>query len=196
MPRASAAAAAETARRILDVAASQFAEHGYASASVDDVARAAGVTRGAVYHHYSSKPLLFSAVVAAQQQLIADAITVATADSDTNAALRDGSHAFLDAITRPSAARILLVDGPAVLTWESWRRFDAEGPALQLREGLAEVGVAPALLDALTAALSGAMNELALWLSERPTDAAARSHAHDALNRVLDAATTSWTSAG
>ncbi len=186
MPRASAADAAETARRILDVGSAHFAEHGYAAASVDDIARAAGVTRGAVYHHYTSKPLLFAAVAAAQQQLLADAIVTATADSTPDAALRDGSHAFLDAITHGAAARVLLVDGPAVLSWDDWRRFDADGPAATLRAGLAEAGVAPALQEALTAALSGGMNELALWLSERPTDAAARAQAHDALDLLLD----------
>lgn len=187
MPRASAADAAATARRILDVASAHFAEHGYAAASVDDIARAADVTRGAVYHHYTSKPLLFAAVAATQQQLLADAILAATENSTPDAALRDGSHAFLDAITQGPAARVLLVDGPAVLTWDDWRRFDAEGPAVTLREGLAEAGVAPGLRDALAAALSGSMNELALWLSERPTDAAARAHAHDALDLLLDA---------
>jgi len=187
MPRASASDAAETARRILDVAGAHFSEHGYAAASVDDIANAAGVTRGAVYHHYTSKPLLFAAVAVAQQEFVADAIVTATADSAPDAALRDGSHAFLDAITQGAAARVLLVDGPAVLSWEDWRRFDAEGPAVTLHEGLAEAGIAPALRDALTAALSGAMNELALWLSERPTDAAARAQAHDALDLLLDA---------
>ncbi|WP_435743236.1 TetR/AcrR family transcriptional regulator [Microbacterium sp. PMB16] len=187
MPRASAADAAATAERILEVATSHFTEHGYAAASVDDIAQAAGVTRGAVYHHYTSKPLLFTAVAAAQQQRISDAILTATDDSDADAALRDGSHAFLDAITGGEAARVLLVDGPAVLSWDDWRRLDAEGPAVALREGLAEVGVEPAILDALTAALSGAMNELALWLSERRTDAEARAHAHEALDLLLDA---------
>lgn len=187
MPRASAADAAATARRILEVAGAHFAEHGYAAASVDEIARAAQVTRGAVYHHYTSKPLLFAAVASAQQGLVADAIMSATADSAPDAALRDGSHAFLDAITRGAAARVLLVDGPAVLSWEDWRRFDAEGPAGTLHEGLADARIAPALRDALTAALSGAMNELALWLSERPADTAARAQAHDALDQLLDA---------
>lgn len=187
MPRASAADAAATAGRILSTATSHFAEHGYAAASVDDIARAADVTRGAVYHHYTSKPLLFGAVAAAQQQLVADAIVAATAEGAPDTALHDGSHAFLDAITQGAAARVLLVDGPAVLSWDDWRRFDADGPAATLREGLAEAGIAPALQGALTAALSGAMNELALWLSERQRDAAARAQAHDALDRVLDA---------
>lgn len=185
MPRASAADAAETARRILDVATAHFAEHGYAAASVDELARAASVTRGAVYHHYTSKPLLFAAVASAQQQIVADAIVQATAGSAPDAALRDGSHAFLDAITRGAASRVLLVDGPAVLGWEQWRRLDAAGPEQELRAGLREAGVSPALLDPLAAVLSGAMNELALWLAAHP-DAAARRQAHRVLDTLLD----------
>lgn len=188
MPRASAADAAATAGRILDTATAHFATHGYAAASVDDIARAAGVTRGAVYHHYVSKPQLFAAVAAAQQQRVAEAIVAATAGSEPSTALRDGSHAFLDTITTADAARVLLLDGPAVLGWEQWRHLDAEGPERELRTGLREAGVAPTLLDPLTSALSGAMNELALWLAARPGDAAARRHAHRALDRVLGAA--------
>lgn len=185
MPRASAADAAETARRILDVATGHFAEHGYAAASVDDIARAARVTRGAVYHHYDSKPGLFAAVAGALHEHVAEAIRAATQDSTPENGLRDGSHAYLDSITRTTTARVLLVDGPAVLGWEQWRRLDADGPERELRTGLGEAGVSPALLDALTAALSGAMNELALWLAARPDDASARRHAHDALDRLL-----------
>lgn len=188
MPRASAADAAETARRILETATVHFAEHGYASCSVDDLARAAGVTRGAVYHHYTSKPGLFAAVATRQQQNVAEAIVSATRDSTPETALRDGSHAYLDGITGRTAARVLLIDGPSVLGWEEWRRLDAEGPERELQTGLHEAGAPPALLDALTAALSGAMNELALWLAVRPDDAEARQQAHHALDALLDAA--------
>ena len=188
MPRASAADAAETARRILETATAHFAEHGYASCSVDDLARAAGVTRGAVYHHYASKPGLFAAVATRQQELVAEAIVAATRDSTPQAALREGSHAYLDGITGRTAARVLLIDGPSVLGWEEWRRLDAEGPERELRSGLREAGAPPALLDALTAALSGAMNELALWLAVRPDDAEARRQAHRALDALLDTA--------
>ena len=189
MPRASAADAAETARRILETATAHFAAQGYAAASVDEIARAADVTRGAVYHHYASKPGLFTAVAIAQQQLIADTIVSATKDSTARNALGDGSHAFLDAITRGAAARVLLVDGPAVLGWEEWRRLDAEGPERELRAGVSEAGISPALVDPLTAALSGAMNELALWLAARRDEPSAREHAHRALDTVLDSLT-------
>lgn len=191
MPRATAAEAAATARRILETATAHFAEYGYATASVDDIATAAGVTRGAVYHHYAAKPGLFVAVASAQQEAIAIAVDAATRGLDAAHALRTGSHAFLDTITQGAAARVLLVDGPSALSWDDWRRMDADSSATLLRQGLAETGVSPALLDALTAALSGAMNELALWLSERPSDAAARAQAHNALDVLLNSVPTS-----
>lgn len=186
MPRASAEDAAATAQRILEVATAQFAEHGYAESSADDIARAAGVTRGALYHHYRSKPGLFAAVASAQQRTIGEAIAAATAGMDAGTGLRAGSHAFLDAITQGAAVRVLLVDGPSVLSWDEWRLGDADGPETELRIGLAEAGVTPALQGALAAALSGAMNELALWLSQRRGDAAAREQAHKALDALLE----------
>lgn len=186
MARASAEDAAATARRILEVATAHFSEHGFAAASAEDIARAAGVTRGALYHHYGSKPGLFAAVVSAQQRTVADAIAKATKGLDAAPALRAGSHAFLDAITQGAAVRVLLVDGPSVLSWEQWRRSDADGPERELRAGLADIGIAPALQDAVAASLSGAMNELALWVSQHPQDATARIRAHSALDLLLE----------
>lgn len=187
MPRSSAADAAETARIILAVATARFAEHGYASTSIEDIANAADVTRGAVYHHYASKPGLFEAVASGLQLQVADAIESAAANSDPPEALRAGSHAFLDAITAARTARILLVDAPAVLSWAKWRRMDDEGSAAHLRDALRAIGLPSGPAAATAAALSGAMNELALWISERPSDASSRRRAHEALDALLDA---------
>lgn len=187
MPRASAADAAATAARIRAEAASRFSLSGYTATSVDDVAEAAGVTRGAVYHHYDSKPGLFAAVVARMQQEVADAVVQAAGDDTGVDGLRRGSHAFLDAITADGRARVLLRDAPAVLTWVAWRQTDAQTSAAHLREALSGAGVAADVLDATTALLSGAMNEAALWLSERADDTAARTAAHRGLDRLLDA---------
>lgn len=187
MPRATAAEAAETARRILETATGMFAEQGYAAASIDVIARGAGVTRGAVYHHFDSKPGLFEAVAASRQRQVANAIEAAADGRSPDASLRSGSHAFVDAITEARTARILLIDAPAVLSWESWRRMDEEGAVAHLTEALDAVGLTRALVGAAAAALSGAMNELALWLSERAGDADAREQAHETLDRLLDA---------
>jgi AcrR family transcriptional regulator len=188
MPRATAEAAAETARRLVEIAADLFAERGYAAVALDDVATASGVTRGAVYHHYGSKAGLFRAVAAHLQREVAAALVAAADDADgPSGRLRAGSHAFLDAVTSPRTVRILLVDAPAVIGWQEWRALDAAASAVHLRDALADVGVAPELLDALTAQLSGAMNEAALSLAEHDGDPGARTAAHRALDVLLDA---------
>ncbi|WP_055476472.1 TetR/AcrR family transcriptional regulator [Gordonia sp. HS-NH1] len=189
MPRASAEAAAETARTVLAAATDQFAERGFADVSLDDVAEAAGVTRGAVYHHFRNKAALFAAVAAACHQQVADAVVAAAeaAGPDPAHQLSAGSHAFVDAITSGTAVRILLIDGPAVVGWEEWRRLDEAGSAAHLREALGAIGVDDELIDVLTMLLSGAMNEAALWLARHPDDDTARDRTHRALDRILGA---------
>lgn len=185
MPRRSAAVAAETAHNIVDVAAKHFARDGYSSASVDAIAREAGVTRGAVYHHYDSKLGLFGVVVDRMHAQVADAVMAAAAVGASPAdSLRLGSHAFLDAIT--AEARVLLIDAPAALGWSTWRKSDAAASGRLLHEALAALGLRAGFRDAMAAQLSGAMNEAALWLAETDTPAARR-NAHRALDQLLDA---------
>ncbi|UOQ55748.1 TetR family transcriptional regulator [Leucobacter allii] len=195
MPRASAADAALTARRLLEAAAALFGARGFADVALDDVARAAGVTRGAVYHHYGSKTRLFAAVVEHLQAHVAAAIVAAAADPGAGGRtagpeerLRAGSHAFLDAVTSDRTVRVLLIDAPAVLGWQEWRRLDAEHAIVELRDALADVGIADDLRDALAAQLSGAMNDAALWIAQHDDPETARARAHAALNRLLAAA--------
>lgn len=190
MPRASAADAARTAQAIVASATDLLAARGFAAVSLDDVAGAAGVTRGAVYHHYQSKAGLFRAVAAHLQSEVAQAVVAAaeSAGPDKRAQLDAGCHAFLDAITAAPAVRVLLIDAPAVFGWEQWRRLDEENSVVHLREALADVGVPAGLLDATAAQLSGAMNEAALWIAQQPRGAEARGAAHQVLDRVLAAA--------
>ena len=192
MPRASAADAARTAQDILVSATDLLAARGFAAVSLDDVAGAAGVTRGAVYHHYRSKAGLFRAVAARLQSKVAGAVVAAAegAGADPYEQLRAGCHAFLDAITAAPAVRVLLIDAPAVFGWEQWRQLDAENSVVHLRAALADVGVPDDLLDPMTAQLSGAMNEAALWAAQRPGGAGVLDAAHRVLDRVLAGAVT------
>ncbi|UFU05651.1 TetR/AcrR family transcriptional regulator [Ruania halotolerans] len=187
MPRATATAAAQTAQHVLDSATTLFAAKGFADVSLDDVALDAGVTRGAIYHHYRNKTGLFRAVASRLQTNVADAVVAAaeSAGADPAAQLRAGSHAFLDAITAAPAVRVLLVDAPAVVGWEEWRHLDAENSGAHLREALSAAGVAEEILDAMTAQLSGAMNEAALWIALQPQNVSAREQAHTVLDQFL-----------
>lgn len=187
MPRASAAEAARTAERVLESATGLFASRGFAAVSLEDVAHTAGVTRGAVYHHYRNKIGLFRAVAERLQSHVAAAVVTAAegAGALPSDQLRAGSHAFLDAITSGAAVRILLIDGPSVVGWQEWRRLDAENSATHLRDVLQEVGVVDELLDATTAQLSGAMNEAALWIAQHENPEKARAQARTTLNTLL-----------
>lgn len=189
MPRATAAEAEATARRILLAAHDAFTDSGFAAASVDDIARSAGVTRGAVYHHFASKTGLLRALVADLQAGVAHRVAAAAEAHGTPAArLRAGAHAFIDTVTDAETARVLLVEAPAALGWAEWRRLDAENSVRELRGGLAALGtLARDEVDAMTRLLSGAVNEAALWLAERPDDDTARRAAHGSLDRLLDA---------
>lgn len=188
MPRASAAAAAQTAQDVLSAASDLFATHGFAAVSIDDVARNAGVTRGAVYHHYRSKRGLFTAAAAQLQAKVAHTVVAEAeaAGEAPTAQLRAGCHAFLDAITSESAAQILLAQAPAILGWSQWRQMDAENSVVHLREALAAAGTPQHLVEATTAQLSGAMNEASLWIVEN-NNARARQSAHQVLDQLIDA---------
>lgn len=189
MPRATAAAAARTADRILEAAVDLFANRGFPEVSLDDVARVAEVTRGAVYHHYRNKAGLFEAVAERLQSEVAAAVVAAAerAGDSPEDQLRAGSHAFLDATTSGSAARTLLIDAPAVIGWHEWRRLDVEHSAVHLHDALQDVGISPDRLEATTALLSGAMNETALWIAQQEDVESARAQAHRALDELLGA---------
>jgi AcrR family transcriptional regulator len=128
---------AGTRRRILDAARELYVEHGWAATPLDDVARAAGVTKGAVYHHFSDKVALLRALYEDQEQhSIEGFVATAAEHDDALDALRAGCHAFLTACLDPTFRRIALIEAPAVLGWEEWRTIDARYGFGLLRAGV------------------------------------------------------------
>ena len=189
MPRATAADAARTAERIIVAAVARFTADGYATASIDDIAREAGVTRGAVYHHFGSKQgLLRAALQAAHEQVAAHVVKQAQSHADPMGQLRAGCHAFIEAVTSTEMTGLLLIEAPAALGWASWREFDAAASVKELRDALTAV-VANEDVEAMTQLLSGAMNEAALWLAQRPRDDEARAAISRSLDRLIAALT-------
>ncbi len=178
MQRRRTQAERQAATRAALVAAARraFAEHGYAATGTEAVVRAAAVTRGALYHHFTDKAALFAAVFEAVAGEILAAIEKASADAPSPlAALRRGSEAFLAAALAPATRRIYLIDAPAVIGWAQWREIDGRYAMGALRRGVDAALAArprPGLDgEAVTCLLSGALNEAALWLAE--TDDAA-----------------------
>lgn len=164
MARATKEQSELTATQIRTTARRLFADLGYADVTLERVAELAGVTRGAVYHHYGSKLGLFTAVVDDAQSVVAAAVADAAPD-DGWPAIEAGSIAFMRAVVDPAVRRILLVDAPAVLGWTTWRELDAAHSGRLLTDGLGaldDLAIDPAAADAL---LNGAMNEAALWIA-------------------------------
>src|SRR2546422_2953108 len=102
---------------------SLFAARGYAAVATEEIVRAAGVTRGALYHHFAGKVELFEAVYEDVERRLVEQIAASalSSASDPLAALHAGAQAFLDACEDPAVQRIALLDAPSVLGWERWR---------------------------------------------------------------------------
>lgn len=173
MPRRTRAESEATAEAVLTTAARLFAADGFAAVGLEAVARAAGVTRGAVYHHYPSKQALFLAVVRRVQADVARRISDAVSPvADTWERFEVGCRTFLGASVDDAARQILLVDAPALLGWAAWLREDEEHSGRLLDDVLArleadgEIGIPSR--GAADALLSGAMNEAALWVAGQP----------------------------
>jgi AcrR family transcriptional regulator len=156
----------ETTRlALIEAARALFVSKGYGDTSTPEIAEAAGITRGALYHHFADKRDLFRQVLVREAEAVAACIEAATpAPLAPRDALVEGSKAYLDAMTVPGRTRLLLIDGPAVLGREEIAAIDEATSAASLREGLAQLqtGKTEVALDALARLLSAAFDRAAL----------------------------------
>jgi AcrR family transcriptional regulator len=115
-----------TRASLLSVARTTFAERGFADTSTEEIVRRAGVTRGALYHHFRDKEDLFRAVFEdIEAELARRSMDAAVAHSDLREGLYAACAEFLDACLEPDVQRIALIDAPSVLGWDEWREIDA-----------------------------------------------------------------------
>jgi AcrR family transcriptional regulator len=156
----------EATREALIAAARKFfVERGYAETSTPEIVEAAGITRGALYHHFEDKRALFRALVEEEARAVADEINRSTGSSATPlAALLAGTDAYLDTMTVAGRTRLLLIDGPAALGVAAMQEIDEASSAETLRDALDAVMKMPkgVGLDHLTALLSSAFDRAAL----------------------------------
>ncbi len=157
----------ESMRLALMAAARElFVEKGYAETATPEIASAAGVTRGALYHHFEDKKALFSAIVAEEARQVSAQIEARSARSASERdAILDGAHGYFDAMAMPGRTRLLLREGPAILGLHSLQEIDAENAEGSLKAGLAALLAASgkdALLGVLAELLSAAFDRAAL----------------------------------
>ncbi|HCL63293.1 MAG TPA: TetR family transcriptional regulator [Rhizobium sp.] len=162
---------AEATRQILmDHARELFVERGYSETATPDIVAAAGVTRGALYHHFADKRGLFLAVVEREAAQVAAEIAAA-ADKAVSArdALVRGIAAYFDAMAAPGRSRLLLLDGPAIMGLESGRATDRDHAEASLHSGLEaylrETGSDLAGLEPVARLLSAAFDRAVLAIA-------------------------------
>ena len=161
-----------TREALIAAARPLFAEHGYAGVGTEEIVRAAGVTRGALYHHFGGKRDLFEAVYERVEVGLAERIATGALAGGATApleAMRAGAEMFLQACTEPEAQRIVLLDGPSVLGWDRWREIAAEhglGLIEATLQAAIEAGAIPEQpVRPLAHVLMGALDEAAMLVA-------------------------------
>ncbi len=193
-PQGRAEAAEQTASRLIATARQAFATHGFAHVSLDALAAEAGVTRGALHHHFLNKAGLFEAVFrAVDAEISIELDHIYEAEPDPWRGLTACYHAYLDLALRPENARILFRDAPAVMGARAMDILMGSGFSIVVEE-LAMLIAAGRLrpLDPVATAhlLNGAVMAQALWLAgcDGGTEAQ-RAAAHAVLGATFDGLT-------
>ncbi|HEY8083259.1 MAG TPA: helix-turn-helix domain-containing protein [Solirubrobacterales bacterium] len=177
---------------LIEAARTLFAERGYAAVGTEEIVKVAGVTRGALYHHFTGKRDLFEAVYEEVEAQLAERIAAgaiaANAESPLDA-MRAGAEMFLQACTEPEAQQIALLDGPSVLGWDRWREIAAEH-GLGLIEATVQAAIdagaiAKQPVRPLAHVLMGALDEAAMLVARADDPEQMRTEVSKTLDFVL-----------
>lgn len=182
---------AEMRARLITAARGLFVEQGFAGTSTSAIVAAAGVTRGALYHHFPNKLSIFRGVIEAEAAAVAAVIDTADAPGMTALErLLAGAVAYLKGMEVPGRVRLLLVDGPAILGRADMRGIEAtHGDAsllLGVREALAASGRKEVQAEALASLLSAMFERAALDIAEGENRDAVEAASQAVLRNVFD----------
>src|SRR6266404_6687437 len=163
---------AATMEAILKAGRRLFGEQGFAATTMDDIAEAARVAKGAVYHHFAAKEAVFEAVFdQVSRDLVLEIDRAARTERDVLAAMVAGTQHYFAACAKGDTCQIILRDGPAVLGWERWREIDARHFGGKIPRALAaamDAGlIARQPVEPLARLLLGAVTEAAVACAGR-----------------------------
>jgi AcrR family transcriptional regulator len=179
-----------TRRKLLRVGRDLFARRGYNDVPTEEIVRRAGVTRGALYHHFRDKRDLFAAVVEQiEGEVMQRVAEAALAESDPWEQQRAAIGAYLDECLEPAVQRIVLTDAPSVLGLAAWREIEARYGFALVQAGLQSV-IDAGYIDAqpvepLARLFLGALTEGGLMIGRAEDREAARREVGDGLDRIM-----------
>jgi AcrR family transcriptional regulator len=180
-----------TRGQLIEVATRLFAEHGYEGTSIEAVLSAAGVSRGALYHHFAGKEALFEAVVSAvSEQVTVELTETVQGCVDPLDAMRTAALAWIDLAADPVIQRVVLVDAPSVLGWDRWRAMDdgrTLGTMRVMLQAISDSGRLPAeLVGPFSHMILAALDEIVLVIARAPDSEAAVEEGRTAVQALLD----------
>lgn len=157
----------QTRNKILEIARKKFVTKGFHNTSLQEIVEEIGLTRGAFYHHFKKKEeILYELVRSIQEEIGSYVEERAMKAKDSWEQMILGCVAFVEKAVDEDTMKILLVDGPSVISWQEWKQMDAENSEIHLKEQLLilerEGVLKKADIDFLTAFISGGLNELAI----------------------------------
>lgn len=171
MPRRSATDAARTREGITAAARAAFAMDGYSGASTARIARDAGVSEGALFHHFPTKAALFPEVFVALEGELDAHVRAASRDGAPMDAFLAGCRASVQFGARPDYQRVVLVDGPTVLGDAEWRKVDAQIGLATVARGLRNLAgrdnLSAEAARPLSVLVMGAVNEVIFALARK-----------------------------
>ncbi|MDQ0133417.1 AcrR family transcriptional regulator [Neorhizobium galegae] len=160
---------AETKAKLIAAARDAFARQGYAEASMDDFTAGAGLTRGALYHHFGDKKGLLLAVIMQIDAEMSDRLCEISARAETPwRGFVDECVAYIEMSLEPEIQRIMLLDGPAVLGDPSqWPNQSAciRTSTRSLQTLMDQGTIRPADAEATARLINGATLSAALWIA-------------------------------
>ena len=193
-PSKHATRSAQTRAALIAAGRDLFGERGYADVGTEEIAKAAGVTRGALYHQFADKRDLFQAVFESVEDEITSRVAerIAEADpADPLGALSTGAEVLMDAVLDDDVRRIAAVDAPSVLGSTEWRAIIERyglGLLIAAISAAIEQGSLPQQpVRPLAHVLLGALDEGAMYVALAEDVEAARAETLAAITSLLDA---------
>jgi AcrR family transcriptional regulator len=185
---------AATRDALISAARKLWGLRGYAEVGTPEIATAAGVTRGAMYHQFADKATLFGQVVEAVEQDVMARMATLVAESGATTpadAIRAAVDAWLDVSGDPEVRQLILLDAPSVLGWPAFRdvaqRYSLGMTEQLLTEAMRAGQLARQPMRPLAHILIGALDEAAMVIATADDPKRARRETGEVLHRLIDA---------